>query len=116
MYTISMGIIISLLINGLAVYISAQLIPGVVVNSFMTALVVSVALGIVNTLLKPLLIILTLPATLLTLGLFTFFINALMVYLVATYVPGFHVNGLWAAFLFSITLSIVGWFLRGLTK
>lgn len=111
-----MGILINLLINGLAVYISAYVIPGVAVDSFLTAIIASVGLGIVNTLIKPILIILTLPATLLTLGLFTFVINALMVFLVANFVPGFHVNGFWAALLFSLILSVVSWFLRGLTK
>lgn len=110
-----MGILINLLINGLAVYISARVIPGVAVDSFLTAIIASVGLGIVNTLIKPILIILTLPATLLTLGLFTFVINALMVFIVANFVPGFHVNGFWAALLFSLTLSVVSWFLRGLT-
>lgn len=111
-----MGIIINLLVNGLAVYISAYFLSGVSVDSFVTAIIVSVALGIANTLLKPILIILTLPATLLTLGLFTFVINALMVYLVANFVPGFHVNGFWAALSFSLVLSLVSWFLKSLTK
>ena len=111
-----MGILINLLINGLAVYITAHVLPGVAVDSFITAIIVSVVLGIVNTLIKPILLILTLPATILTLGLFTFVINALMVYLVATFVPGFHVVGFWAALTFSIVLSIVSWFLKGLTE
>lgn len=111
-----MGIIINLLVNGLAVYITAHVLPGVSVTNFITAIIVSVVLGLVNTFIKPILFILTLPATLLTLGLFTFVINALMVYLVTQFVPGFHVSGFWTAFLFSVVLSIVGWFLRELTK
>ena len=111
-----MGILINLLINGLAVYITAQVLPGVSVENFLTAVIVSVVLGIVNTLIKPILFILTLPATILTLGLFTFVINVLMVYLVATFVPGFHVNGFIPALLFSVVLSLVSWFLKGLTK
>lgn len=111
-----MGILINLLINGLAVYITAHVLPGVFVDNFFTAIVVSVVLGAVNTFLKPILFILTLPATILTLGLFTFVINALMVYLVATFVPGFHVNGFWSALLFSLVLSLVSWVLRGLSK
>lgn len=111
-----MGILINLLINGLAVYISARILPGVSIDSFLTALIVSVVLGLVNTFLKPILFILTLPVTLLTLGLFTFVINAIMVYLVTQFVPGFHVSGFWAALSFSIVLSIVSWFLKGLTK
>ena len=75
-----MGILINLLINGLAVYFTAQVLPGVFIENFFTAILVSIALGLVNTFLKPILFILTLPATLLTLGLFTFVINAVMVY------------------------------------
>ena len=111
-----MGLLVNLLINGLAVYITAHVLPGVYVESFLTAVIVSVVLGVVNTFLKPVLFLLTLPATILTLGLFTFVINALMVYLVATFVPGFHVNGFWAALMFSVVLSLVSWFLRSLTK
>ncbi|MFZ2205913.1 MAG: phage holin family protein [Microgenomates group bacterium] len=111
-----MGIIINLLINGLAVYISARVIPGVSIDSFVTAIIVSVVLGVVNTFLKPILFILTLPATILTLGLFTFVINALMVYLVATFVTGFHVNGFWTALIFSLVLSLVSSVLRALTS
>lgn len=111
-----MGLIINLIINGLAVYITAHVLSGVYVDSFVTAIIVSVVLGVVNTLIKPILFILTLPATILTLGLFTFVINALMVYLVATFVPGFHVNGFWSALLFSLVLSLVSWILRSLAK
>ena len=111
-----MGLLINLLINGLAVYITAHVLPGVSVDTFVTAIIVSVVLGVVNTFLKPILFLLTLPATILTLGLFTFVINALMVYLVATFVPGFHVDGFWAALFFSLVLSLVSWVLRGLSK
>jgi len=111
-----MSILINLLINGLAVYITAHVLPGVAVDSFVTAIIASVVLGLVNTFIKPVLFILTLPANILTLGLFTFIINALMVYLVATFVPGFHVNGFWAALGFSLVLSIVSWFLKQLSK
>jgi len=116
LYTILMGILINLLVNGLAVYITAHVLPGVSIDSFLTAIVASVVLGLINTLIKPILLVLTLPVNILTLGLFTFVINALMVYLVATFVPGFHVNGFWAALSFSLVLSIVSWFLKQLSK
>jgi len=116
LYNECMGIIVNLLINGLAVYITAYVLPGVSVDNFITAIIVSVVLGVVNTFLKPILLILTLPATILTLGLFTFVINALMVYIVATFVPSFHVDGFWSALLFSLVLSLVSWVLKGLTK
>lgn len=111
-----MGLLINLLINGLAVYITAHVLSGIFVDNFLTAIIVSVVLGLVNTFIKPILFILTLPVTILTLGLFTFVINALMVCLVATFVPGFHVNGFWAALFFSLVLSLVSWVLRSLTK
>jgi putative membrane protein len=111
-----MGILINLLINGLAVYITARVLPGVSVDSFITAIIVSVVLGLVNTFIKPILFILTLPASILTLGLFTLVINALMIFLVATFVKGFHVNGFWSALFFSVVLSLVGSVLRTLSK
>lgn len=111
-----MGIIVSLLINGLAVYITASILPGVSVDNFITAILVSVVLGVVNTFIKPILFILTLPATISTLGLFTFVINALMVFLVAAFVPGFHIGGFWSAVLFSIVLSLVSFVLRKLSE
>jgi putative membrane protein len=111
-----MGFLVNLLINGLAVYITARVLPGVSVDSFVTAVIVSVVLALVNTFIKPILFILTLPATILTLGLFTLVINALMIFLVATFVPGFHVNGFWSALFFSLILSLVSSVLRGLTK
>ena len=111
-----MGIIVNLIVNGLAVYITSYILPGLSVDNFFTALIVSLALGIVNTFIKPLLFILTLPVTILTLGLFTFIINALMVYLVATFVPGFHVDNFWSALFFTLVLSVISSILRGLVS
>lgn len=85
-------------------------------NNFFTAIIVSIVLGLVNTFIKPIVFILTLPATIFTLGLFTFVINVLMIFLVATFVPGFHVNGFWSALFFSLVLSLVSSILRSLTK
>lgn len=106
----------SLLINGIAVYITANVLPGVSVDSFLTAIIVSVVMGAVNAFIKPVLFILTLPVTISTLGLFTFVINALMVFLVAAFVPGFHINGFWSALFFSLVLSLVSSILRGFSK
>lgn len=111
-----MQIIINLLINGLAVLISAYLLPGVKVDSYFTAIVVAVVLGLVNTVLKPILILFTLPITILTLGLFTFIINALMILLVSSLVSGFSVRGFWWALIFSLVLSLVNSFFHSLTK
>lgn len=103
-----MNILISWLLNAVAVFASAYILPGVTVESFVTALVVSIVLGIVNVLLKPLLVLLTLPITVLTLGMFMFVINALVILLVSNIVPGFTVDGFWWAVIYSIVLSIVG--------
>lgn len=103
-----------LLVNTLAVLISAYILPGVHVDSLGTALVLSIILGILNTFLRPILVILTLPITVLSLGLFIFVINAFIIILAAKLVPGFKVDGFWWALLFSLVLSLVGSFLNSL--
>lgn len=110
-----MGIFVSLLVNAIAVFITAYVLPGVSVDSFFTALVAAVFLGIVNTFIRPVLHIIAFPITLITLGLFALVINALLILLVARIVPGFQVDGFFTAVLFSIVLSIVGFFLNSLT-
>lgn len=107
-----MGMLINLLVSGIAVFVSAYVLPGVHVDSFVTAIVVAVFLGIVNMILKPIILLLTLPINLLTLGLFTFVINAVLVLLVANFVPGFSVLSFWWALVFSLVLSIVNGFLH----
>jgi len=112
----SMRFLIQLIVSTLAVMIAAYIVPGVVVDSYFTALVVAVMLGLVNSLIRPILLILTLPITLLTMGLFALVINTLMVILVDLLVPGFEVNGFLTALLFSILLSLINWFLHPLKK
>lgn len=107
-----MRFFISLFINTVAVYVAARLIPGIEVDNLLTAFTVSIVLGILNASIKPLLLILTLPINVLTLGIFTFIINAAMVGLTAFLITGFSVSGLLAAILFSITVSIVSSFLN----
>lgn len=85
----------------------AWVIPGISLASFTTALGAAVVIGLVNIFIRPLLIILTLPINILTLGLFTFVINGLMFLLVAKLVPGFNVEGFWAAFFGALLLSII---------
>ena len=97
----------NLLVYSLSVYVTALILPGVSLDDFGTAVVVTVILGLVNTFLKPLLLLLSLPITILSLGLFTFIINALMVLLVASLIPGFDVDSFWWALLFSLALSMV---------
>ncbi len=93
--------------SALAVIISAYLIPGVEVSDFLTAIIVAVVLALVNFFVKPLLVIITIPVTILTLGLFLLAINAFMILMVDSFVDGFTVDGFWWALLYSFVLSIV---------
>ena len=107
-----MGFLLKWLINAVAIIITAYLLPGVKVTGLLAALVTALVLGLVNVLIRPLLLLLTLPLNILTLGLFTFVINALVIMLVAAIVPGFSVRGFWWALLFSLVLSIINYFLN----
>lgn len=109
-----MKILISLALSALAVYVTARILPGVVLDGFGTALVVAVVLGAANAVLRPLLLILTLPINVLTLGLFTFVIIGGMVQLVSWLVPGFQVAGFWQALAFALVLWLINAFLQRL--
>lgn len=109
-----MKIIINWLISALAILSAAYLLPGVQVQNFIAALVTALVLGIVNALLKPILIILTLPLNFLTFGLFTLVINAVLVMLATVIVPGFTVDSFWWALLFGLLLSVINSFFRRL--
>ena len=106
-YDIHMGLLIRWIVSAIAIILTAYLLPGIHISSLGAALVTAVILGIVNAILKPLLVLFTLPLTILTLGLFTFVINALMILLVSAIVPGFKVDGFWWALLFSIVMSLI---------
>jgi putative membrane protein len=111
-----MHLLISLLLNAVALIITSKIVPGIVVEDFGIAVLAAIIIGLVNTFIRPLLLILTAPINLLTLGLFTFVINALMLYLASLIVPGFVVDGAWAAILGAIVLSIVSTILSSLAK
>jgi putative membrane protein len=104
-----MRLVIRLLINALAVMLGAYLIPGIEVSSFFSAIIVAIVLAILNTFIKPILVILTIPITILTLGIFLLFINVAMIKLAGILILGFEVNGFWPALFFSFFLSVVGW-------
>lgn len=106
----------NLIVNTLAVLITAFILPGVVVKSFFTGFVVAVLLGMVNMFIKPILVLLTIPLYVLTLGFFSFIVNALLVILVSKIVPGFEVRSIWWALLFSVILSLVTSFLFSLSS
>jgi putative membrane protein len=99
-------VIIRFLLSGLAVLLTAYLLPGVSVEHYGYALLVAAVLSIVNIVVKPILIIFTIPITIFTLGLFLLVINALMILLVSWLVPAFQVDGFWWAFAFSLILSV----------
>jgi len=97
------------LINALALLALPYVVPSVQVDSFVTALVAALVLGLVNTLIRPVLVLLTLPVTLLTLGLFIFVINGLLFWTVASFLVGFHVAGFWSAVLGAIVYGLISW-------
>ncbi len=95
------------LVTAIALIITANIVPGFVVTSFGAALLAAVVIGLVNAIVKPILIILTLPLTILTLGLFLFVVNAITIWLAGVLTPGFTVTGLLPALLGSIVLTLV---------
>ena len=102
------------IINALALLALPWVMPSIQVASFATALIVAVVLGLINAILRPLLILLTLPVTLLTLGLFIFVINALLFQLAGYLVDGFNVGGFWPALLGSLAYSLISWLLSAI--
>ncbi len=111
-----MRFLVNWFLYALAIGVATFILPGVRLDGVFAALVTAIILGFVNGFLRPVLFIFTLPLTILTLGLFTFVLNALMVLLAAAIVPGFHVFGFWWAVLFSLILSIVVFFLGEITE
>jgi putative membrane protein len=105
-----MKFLIRLLINMATIMIIAYLFPSLIwVDGWVSVLAAAFLLGIVNALIRPIFVLLTLPLTLITLGLFLLVINALMLWLVAGLVGGFHVSGFWGAFFGSILISLISW-------
>lgn len=109
-----MRLLATWLINALALLALPYLIPSIAIADFTTALIVAVLLGFVNAVIRPILLVLTLPATVVSLGLFIFVINGLMFWLVARLVDGFHVAGFWSAVFGAILYSVISWTLSTL--
>jgi len=109
-----MRLVLVWLVNALALLALPYVFPGVKVDTFGAALIAALALGLINTLIRPLLILLTLPVTLLTVGLFIFVINGLLFWWVGSFVDGFHVSGFWSGFFGAIIYSIISWLLSAL--
>ncbi|MFT4680756.1 MAG: putative membrane protein [Granulosicoccus sp.] len=102
-----MNWLVKIIISSLAVMLGSWLLPGVSVDDYVAALWVAFVLSILNGFLKPVLVILTIPATILSLGLFLFVINALIILIADYFLLGFGVDGFWWALLFSLVLSVV---------
>ncbi len=111
-----MKLILRILLSALAVVLLSKLLPGVNVDSYLTAIIVAIVLSLLNFIVKPILVILTLPVTIVTFGLFLLIINAIIILLANYFVDGFQVNGIWWAILFSLLLSFLQSILFSLLK
>lgn len=107
---------LKILLTAVAVIVLASILPGVAVTNYVTAIIVAVVIALLNMFVRPLLIFFTLPATIVTLGLFLFVINAVIILLAGKLVAGFAVSGFFTALLFSVLLSIFRSFLFSLLK
>ncbi|HAX16769.1 MULTISPECIES: phage holin family protein [Leeuwenhoekiella] len=111
-----MKTLIKLLLTALAVIILGYLLPGVGVTSFFTAFIVAVVIALLRLIVKPILVILTLPITIVTFGIFLLFINAIIILIADYFVGGFAVDGIWWALIFSLLLSLFQSLLFALIK
>jgi len=107
---------IKLIISSLSILFVTHILDSIEVDSIMTAIIAAIALGIINTFFRPIIILLTIPITFVTLGIFLLFINAGMLYLTASIVPGFQVDSFLDAFIASVVISIVTAFLNHMSK
>jgi putative membrane protein len=111
-----MKLLLRWLVSAAALMLIAMYVPGIKVAGFYTALIAALIFGLINALIRPLALLLTLPVNLLTLGLFTFIINALMFWLASTVVKGFYVSGFWPAFWGALVMWVVSWFTNMMLK
>ncbi len=102
-----MYLLFSLLLNTLALLATAYLVPGFKIANFQTAILAAIVLGVINTFIKPILTLITLPLTLVTFGLFSFVVNAIVLFMVSAFVKGFNIDGWLPAILGAIVLSVV---------
>ena len=114
MYHAGMRLLLRVLLNAVALLVAAWLVPGVQITGIAAAVLAGLLLGVVNALVRPVLLLLTLPFTLVTLGLFIFVVNSICFALTAALVPGFRLSGFLAALFGSIVVSLVSWILNAL--
>ena len=108
-----MGFLIRVLVNAVAIWLATEIVPGIVARSATTVVVAALVLGLVNAVVRPVLLVLTLPLTLVTLGLFLFVLNAICLWLTSVVVPGFAVHGFWPAFWGALIVSALSWAVNG---
>lgn len=101
-----MKLFLKLLLTALAVFILSNVLSGIMVSSYTTAIIVALTISVLNMLVRPILVLFTLPVTILTLGLFLFVINAIIILLADALISGFVVNGFFTAIIFSVLLSV----------
>ena len=111
-----MGFLLRVVVNILALVLIASVVPGIRLDGVLPAVAAGLLLGIVNAVVRPVLLILTLPITLVTLGLFLLVLNGLCLWLVAALVTGFHVAGFWSALLGALCVSVVSWIVTALVS
>jgi putative membrane protein len=104
-----MGFVLRVIVNTLAIVVAAKLVPGIEVDGVLAAIAAGLLLGVINAVVRPVLLVLTLPITLVTLGLFLLVLNGLCFWLVAAVVKGFQVAGFWSAVLGALVVSVVSW-------
>ena len=109
-----MRLLLVWLVNAAALFLLPYVFPWVKVDTFGAALIAALVLGLINTLIRPVLVLLTLPVTLLTLGLFIFVINGLLFWWVGSFLDGFHVSGFWSGVFGAIVYSLISWLLSSL--
>lgn len=106
-----MGFLLRVVVNALAIFLAAAIVPGLEIRGALSALGAGLVLGLVNAVVRPVLLVLTLPLTLATLGLFLFILNGLCLWLTSLLVKGFEVHGFWAAVFGALIVSVVSWLL-----
>lgn len=109
-----MHLLIRLIANVLAILAAAYFLPGIQVRGGLALLVAGLVLALINAIVRPILVVLTFPITLVTLGLFIFFLNGFCLWLTAWLVPGFEVHGFWAAVIGALIISVVSWLVSAL--
>jgi putative membrane protein len=107
------GLLLRIIVNTVAIYIAASVVPGIAVRSVGIAFLAGLVLGFINAIVRPVLVFLTLPLTLVTLGVFLLVLNAFCLWLTSRLVSGFTVSGFWPAFLGALLISVVSWLLNG---